>query len=219
MNSEMNFISDTPGRRSIRLKGYDYTKDGAYFVTACTKASIPYFDIYPELKVILYNEWESLPERFPTVLVDTFVVMPNHIHGILILRSRPDNVGETARVAQPAGSSPAPTIGNIVGIYKSLCVNKWLKHVQANNIHAIFTFWQRNYYEHVIRNEAELNLVREYIILNPLKWFLDSNNPDSIDGRDYQEKWNWLENVDKTKCRGKPGSSRWSKITRAIPDS
>jgi REP element-mobilizing transposase RayT len=104
--------------------------------------------------------------------VDESIIMPNHIHGILI-------VGATLAVAQSngAGARPAPTVGEIVGTFKSLCIHDWLTYIKEKKIDAVAKFWQRNYYEHVIRNEYELNKIREYIQNNPLKWDLDKENP------------------------------------------
>ena len=116
--------------------------------------------------------------------------MPNHIHGILII------VGATLAVAlkksaipnkheiqnnskfkerAPARDAPTKmaTIGEIIGSYKSLCVTEWLEYISSNKLDYIGKFWQRNYYEHIIRDEPELNKIREYIINNPLKWLED----------------------------------------------
>jgi putative transposase len=126
-------ISNNNLRHSIRLKEYDYSERGAYFITTCTRAKAPYFDIYPELKAIAIKEWALIQERFPSEINDAFIIMPNHIHAVIILD--PD-----------AGTDSAPTIGNIVGAYKSLCANKWLKYVKQTNLGWIGTIWQRNYY-------------------------------------------------------------------------
>src|SRR3972149_10148006 len=79
-----------------------------------------------------------------------------------------------------AGASPAPTIGEIIGIFKSLCLHGWLKYIKENRIDAVGKFWQRNYYEHIIRNEDELNQIRKYIAENPLKRERDEENPIKI---------------------------------------
>jgi REP element-mobilizing transposase RayT len=115
--------------------------------------------------------------------------MPNHAHGIII-------VGATLAVAPTlvatqdngAGARPAPTIGDIVGMFKSLCVYDWLRYIKENRIDAIGKFWQRNYYEHIIRNEDRLNKIREYIINNPLKWSLDRENPDRCGSDNLEEE-------------------------------
>ena len=110
-----------------------------------------------------------------------FIIMPNHLHGIII-------VGATLAVAlskragadnERAGASPAPTIGDIVGSFKSLCVHTWLSYKCKNNINVVGKIWQRNYYEHVIRNEKELERIRQYIINNPLQWEYDRENSKS----------------------------------------
>ena len=96
-------------------------------------------------------------------------------------------------VAQGVGSSPAPTLGRVIGTYKSLCMNKWSRYLRQNNQNIKESFWQRNYYEHVITSENELNLAREYIIFNPFKWSLDSENPGRILDVDYSTKCAWFE--------------------------
>jgi putative transposase len=175
-------------RRSIRLRGYDYSQNGAYFITICAKSRELCFERYRELQEIVKQQWEELPQRFPDLILDEFTIMPNHIHGILIVGvGRPaENVGATLAVAQNngagarperAGARPAPTVGEIIGTFKSLCIHDWLTYIKENEIDTVAKFWQRNYYEHVIRNEDELNKIREYIRNNPLKWDLDKENP------------------------------------------
>lgn len=166
---------DIHHRKSIRLKGYDYSQNGAYFLTICTYNKIFYFGIFPELRKIVRKQWQKLSERYPNLVLDEFIIMPNHIHGIII-------VGATLAVAlnNKAGARPAPTVGEIIGTFKSLCVNDWLIYLKENKIDEAGRFWQRNYYEHIIRNENELTKIREYIQNNPLKWSLDRENPDRI---------------------------------------
>lgn len=179
----------TPKRyhRSLRLKGYDYSQGGAYFITICTQAKKLYCELYPELKHIVQAEWESLLDRFPHIILDAFVIMPNHIHAIIIVET------PLASVPSKAGASPAATLGDVVGAFKSLCANMWLRHIRQNNINALGTFWQKNYYEHIIRSEKELNQVREYIINNPLKWEFDHENPNHIVDLTYLAGLEWLE--------------------------
>jgi len=171
-------------RRSIRLKGYDYSQSAAYFVTICTKDRELYFLTYPELEGIVRQQWEKLPERFTNLFLDEFTIMPNHIHGIIIVGAglAPAlSYRATARVAPTFSvDRPAPTVGEIVGTFKSLCIHDWLTYIKEKKIDAVGKFWQRNYYEHVIRNEDELNRIREYIQNNPLKWHLDKENPEGI---------------------------------------
>jgi REP element-mobilizing transposase RayT len=183
----MIYNPDKHHRKSIRLKEYDYTQEGAYFITPCTRGKKLYFELYPELKHIVQTQWESLPKCFPNIALDAFVIMPNHVHAIII-------VGATLAVAQSrAGASPAPTLGNVVGTFKSLCVNEWLRYIKQNNLNAVGAIWQRNYYEHIVRNELELNQVREYIVTNPLKWYFDRENPSHLIDPVYSMEWKWLE--------------------------
>ena len=148
-----------------------------------------YFERYPELKEIVNSQWQGIPNRYVNIQLDEFTIMPNQLHGIII-------VGATLAVAQMkrAGARPAPTIalndetgarhtptiGEIIGVFKSLCVHDWLKYVKEKGIDTVGKFWQRNYYEHIIRNEDELNKIREYIQNNPLKWHLDRDNPEKV---------------------------------------
>ena len=188
-------------------------------MTACTKDKAPHFETHPGLKAIVESQWATLPERFPTVMTDAFVVMPNHVHGILVLRHGNASVGATLEVALRAGSSPAPTIGRIVGAFKSVCVNLCAKHLARENTPLKESFWQRNFYEHVIRNEEELNLIREYIVFNPLKWSLDFENPDHTDDPQYAKKWDWLEcRAMKWQRRGDPRGRPWAGSSPAPTD-
>jgi putative transposase len=177
-------------RRSIRLKGYDYTSTGAYFVTICAHARQPLFE-NSGLKEILRGTWDAQQGRFPSISLDALVVMPNHVHFIVWLNA----VGAPlagARAPRPgrAGASPAPTLGQVVGAFKSIVATKWRKRNTPRHSARV---WQRNYYERVIRDEEELNRVREYILLNPLKWEFDRENPLRVTNSQYQEEWDWLE--------------------------
>ena len=158
-------------RRSIRLSGYDYSQPGAYFVTICTynrELSLK----AEQVKEIVRSAWDSLPARFPHVMLDEFVMMPNHIHGIIILAptaGAPPGRGAASRGA----ASSAPTLGRVVRAFKSVSA------IEANRImsRSERPFWQRNYYEHIIRDEDELNIIRQYIRDNPLGWEQDPDNP------------------------------------------
>jgi REP element-mobilizing transposase RayT len=162
-------------RRSIRLEGYDYSQNGAYFITICCKNRELYFEKYRRLQEFLKQQWEELPRRFPDLTLDEFVVMPNHIHGIMIV-----GAGLAPALVDRATARVAPTVGEIVGTFKSLCIHDGLTYIKEKKIDAIGKFWQRNYYEHIIRNEDELNKIREYIQNNPLKWSLDRENPERV---------------------------------------
>lgn len=196
----MKFNPNIHQRRSIRLKNYDYSQNGAYFVTMCTFDRGYYFEEYEQLRRIIEIQWQKLPERFVGMILDEFIIMPNHFHGIIILhrgtpRGYPD-LGDEKQghlyidKGHPQGVPlRQPTIGEIVGSFKSLCVNAWLKVVKDENLNLVGKFWQKNYYEHVIRSDSELERIRQYIVNNPLKWELDRENPACKKSQPPSEKW------------------------------
>jgi putative transposase len=178
-------------RRSLRLKGYDYSMAGAYFVTICTQDRACLFgDVAAgemrlnEAGQMVTTLWESIAARFSSVEIDEFVVMPNHLHGILVL---PDGDAKeaTTRVAPTQPSTVgAPLVGarvrlgDIVGAFKSLATTGYIAGVKANGWPEFRgRLWQRNYYEHIIRDEDALNRIRRYVDDNPARWEFDDENP------------------------------------------
>jgi putative transposase len=180
-------------RRSIRLKGYDYSQAGAYFITICCQDRACLFgkiiedtDNVPTIELneygaIAYNEWNKLTERFPNLELDVFQIMPNHIHAIIVLTDREQDIenrkiedGANVKIADvdEATARVARTVGDIVGAYKSLVNNKCLAICKANNEY-LGKLWQRNYYEHIIRDEGAYRLIADYIITNPAHWQSD----------------------------------------------
>ncbi|RBQ03805.1 transposase [Pedobacter miscanthi] len=173
-------------RRSIRLKGYDYSQAGAYFITICCEDRIHRFGkisgnemILNQSGTIAYNEWINLSDRFPNFELDVFQIMPNHMHGIIVLK----DVGATVAVAPEnnakeentheensrATARVAPTIANIIGAYKSIVSNACLQLFKSHN-KTMGKLWQRNYYERIIRDESAYHNISNYIINNPSKW-------------------------------------------------
>ena len=146
-------------RRSLRLPTYDYSSNGAYFVTICLQERQPLLEI-PELHTILEDTWNTLPQRFPTVTLDDFIIMPDHVHFIVWLS--PVKGGHL-------------TLGDVVGAYKSLTGRAALKHLRTQGYPCGNQFWQRSYYDHVIRSEFELQQKRTYIRNNPIKEDLKQN--------------------------------------------
>jgi len=183
-------------RRSIRLKGYDYTQAGAYFVTICTKDRACLFgDVADgvmrlnQMGHIVRQCWLAIPDHFPHVLLDEFVVMPNHVHGILVIMPTHD-VGATH--ASPLQNDDTPTrprgpqprsVASIVGSFKSAAAKRINEHRGTPGA----PIWQRNYYEHIIRDDESLNLIRNYIADNPLRWQIDAENPNTIS---VDDRWN-----------------------------
>ena len=161
----MKYSPDVHHRRSIRLKNYDYSQAGAYFITLCIQNREcvlgEIIDRNMHLSPVgenVFLQWRNLPQRFSGLELDVFVVMPNHFNAIISINS----------VGQGAASS-APTVGKILRAFKSISAvegNRLLKRSSQ-------PFWQRNYWEHVIRNEKELMTLRQYILSNPAQWELD----------------------------------------------
>lgn len=192
MNGKTKYNPNIHHRKSIRLKEYNYSQAGLYFITICCQNRICRFGnvvdgemMLNEFGIVAYNEWVKLSERFSNFELDVFQIMPNHMHGIILLNDisvgagvnpaqndlytqndgKPnDNNRTTARVA--------PTVSNIVGAYKSLVANGCLDIFKSQN-ETMGKLWQRNYYEHIIRNEKSYQTITEYIINNPAKWVDD----------------------------------------------
>jgi len=169
-------------RRSLCLKDYDYSQEGAYFVTICTNRHNCLFGEIVDSAMMLnafgeivHDEWIRTAIARPNVTIDTFIVMPNHLHGIIIINEYNIRRGDPAgRPYTPIPHGPpSNSIGAMVGQFKSLAPKRinTLRHTPGNRI------WQRNYYEHVIRNEADLNEIRQYLLDNPVQWDKDENNP------------------------------------------
>ena len=187
----MDSIPEAQRRRSIRLKGYDYSRAGAYFVTTVTQNRLCLFgDVVGdemhlnEAGIMTQEMLETLPRRFPGIDLDAFVIMPNHIHGIIVIN---EPVGASLVGAQDnsmatgerAATMVAPTLGEVMGAYKSLTTIEYARGVTTCGWKSFYRrLWQRNYYERVIRDGRELDRAREYIANNPMQWALDSENPD-----------------------------------------
>jgi putative transposase len=164
-------------RRSLRHKGYDYSAAGAYFVTICTHKREPLFGEIQNGTMMVndYGQtaadaWLWLEQQYPYVKLDAWVVMPNHFHGIIIIA---DCRGGSRTAPTEESHWPIKPIGRLVGAFKTVST----KHINKIRRTPSAILWQRNYYEHVVRNDDDLNQVREYIINNPLKWDLDAENP------------------------------------------
>jgi REP element-mobilizing transposase RayT len=188
----MTFDPQEHHRRSIRLWGYSYAEAGAYFVTIATQGRECLFaEIVDgemrlsEIGKVVEECWRAIPRHFPNVTLDAFIVMPNHVHGIIIIdagrgeafasecRATPVNLREnTSPLHLPHGTHRG-SLGAIVQNFKSISARKI--NQMAGTVG--FRLWQRNYYEHIIRNEKSLEEIRQYIIENPLRWAEDKENP------------------------------------------
>lgn len=206
-------------RRSIRLTGFDYAKTGAYFITVCAQNRECLFGdvIEGEMQLnaageMIESAWDDLIERFPNMRRDAFVVMPNHIHGIILLfdldrrgesRIRPHrdgnpgptdvvgnrrddgNSGPTRLVRNDKGDhkdrpygTEDRTVGRILQGFKSITTGEYIRGVRKHGWPSFpGKLWQRGYYDHIIRNEDERRRIGEYIVLNPVRWKDDEENP------------------------------------------
>ena len=173
----MTYKPEQHHRRSIRLKGYDYSNAGAYFITICTWQRECLFGVIDDDKMQLTNSgkiidsiWTTLPEHYPNITVDLHVVMPNHFHGII-------NIIPSETTPKEQGViNHAPTIGEIIRGFKARCTHR-INQIQSNRGGYL---WQRNYFERVIRNEQELATIRTYIDNNPTQWNTDKYNQPPV---------------------------------------
>jgi putative transposase len=160
----MKYNPDFNHRRSIRLNGYDYSRSGAYFITICSyEREYLFGDIVNETMelntcgYIARSHWQQLSQHHSNIIIDESIVMPNHLHGIIILESSIDNT---------------KSISEIIRGFKTFSAKKINKERGLRSV----PVWQRNYYDRIIRNELELDRVRQYIINNPRNWDADKNN-------------------------------------------
>ena len=155
-------------RRSIRLPGYDYTSNNAYFVTMVIKNRECLLED-PRYSEIVEWSWKQLATLNDHVVLDEYVVMPNHFHGILVIDVRRGG-SRTAPTNAPAARKP---LGRLIGSFKTMAAKRINLLRDAPGLEV----WQRNYYERIIRDEAELGRIRQYVIDNPANWLADPENP------------------------------------------
>lgn len=165
-------------RRSVRLPHYDYDQWGAYFVTLCVQDRACLFGAVVRdsmklnpLGVLASSEWRRTPMVRPNVELDEFVIMPNHLDGIIVITESGRGVSHTP---SEKFHSPSQSLGAIIRGFKA-ATTKRINEVRQTPGAPV---WQRNYYEHVIRNESELARIRKYVVNNPLQWALDRENPE-----------------------------------------
>ncbi len=196
-----------PTRTSNRLRQYDYSKAGYYFVTLCIQKRVCLLGnvvndqmVLNHAGTMIKNSWQQIPGYRDGIEMDACQIMPNHLHGIIILTGSTPRANVKASDPQtgyrdgslcPSGSgavisgrpqmvSPAMSLSDIIGRFKSLTANQYIGGVKH---HQWLPFdkklWQQSFHDHVIRNDQDLSRVREYIRNNPLKWALDEDNPDN----------------------------------------
>ncbi len=191
----MAFDKDLHHRKSIRLRGYDYSQPGAYFITICTHQRQQLFGAIVDGAMILNaagmladSMWRELAEHYPSVALGDHIVMPNHLHGIvhvgaplaaphyglayscdIALRNYTATHNAVNRMndaTEQGAASSVPTLGKILRRYKSISATAINRHLNRQSL----PMWQRNYYEHIIRNESAYQNISEYIRNNPQQW-------------------------------------------------
>ncbi len=159
-----------PRRKPMRLREYDYSRAGVYFVTICTDErkhllgciELETLSLSP-VGQIVRKQWLQLPQRFSALQLDEFVIMPNHFHGIVAIL-------EAVDLRTPARCSPS--LSQIIGAFKSLVVREVWKDATIGWDRSA-QIWQRSFYDHVVRDEKELLRIREYVVGNVTQWALD----------------------------------------------
>ena len=180
----MKFDPEKHHRRSIRLKKYDYTQPGAYFVTIVAYQRVCLFGelVNEEIQLnesgrILEGCWCAIPDHFTNVELGAYVVMPNHIHGIIVINDRADAAASARRgtiyraPTEQFGKPVNGSIPTIIRTFKSAVTRRIGRELNATGI------WQRNYYEHVIRYHEDWDRIHRYIESNPPMWAEDNENP------------------------------------------
>ncbi len=177
-------------RRSIRLKNYEYTTPGWYFVTIVVQDRISLFGEVVDAEMHLNDAgemvariWSEIPEFYPGVGIDSFVVMPNHLHGIIVLHGEEHNPSLASVGADPlclpSSEPPAKplSLGDVVRRFKSLTTREYGEGVKHSGWPPFNQrLWQRNYFEHVVRDERDVERLQGYIIDNPVNWAFDVEN-------------------------------------------
>jgi len=187
-------------RRSIRLKGYDYTRAGAYFVTICTQDRACLFGNVTDGQMVLNDAgrmiekwWLDLNRKFSTMETDEYMIMPNHFHGIVVIVgadlcvcpapadahvSGANGSGAHDSNAHGSNAHAGAPLPSMIQWFKTMTTNEYIRGVKSRGWPPFAgKLWQRNYYEHIIRNDESLNRIREYIMNNPMQWTLDRENP------------------------------------------
>ena len=200
----MGYDPERHHRQSIRLKGYDYSRSGYYFVTICAQDRKKLFGEINDAIVrlneagqMVEQEWNKIPKRYDNVIVDQYIIMPNHFHGILQITPK-NNVGtppvavlnKTNKISIPpnkigismtnrAATGGAPTLFEIIGAFKSITTHHYINGVKQNNWQPFRKrLWQLKYHDRIIRDAGELDRIRKYIIKNPSNWERDKDNPE-----------------------------------------
>jgi putative transposase len=207
------FIANRKERKKNRLPDFDYSQNGWYFITICIKNRDEFFGRVKK-EIMILNDlgnvadqcWRKIPNHFPNVILDGYVIMPNHVHGIIVIENPNNIVGNknfcsdqnagdivgnnnyrSLQCEIPWQTKLSRSLSSIVRGFK-IGVTKWCREkcreqkflFPTNSFTAGEFQWQKSFYDHIIRNEKSLNNIRQYIINNPLKWELDRNNEENL---------------------------------------
>jgi len=170
-------------RQTIRLRNRDYSTNGRYYITICTQnRECTFGNIIDNImklnesgKIVKY-EWVKTARIRPNIQLDKYIIMPNHIHGIIIINNY-GGVWQCAPTIKNEFRSPSQTIGSIIRGFKS-AVTKHINKIRHTPAKAV---WQRNYYEYIIRNRYDMGRIRQYIEMNPANWAQDQENRNKMD--------------------------------------
>ncbi len=192
----MKYNHEIHHRHSMRLEGFDYASPGYYFITICTQNRECLFGNISQGILLLNDagemvkkEWTNLTQRFSHILLDEFVIMPNHLHGIIYIRG--DQAFRAINnyfknhvkiiitdLIEPTSGTPKNSISRIIQGFKSISTVNYIESVRTNYCPPFEKhLWQKNFYDHIIRNMEELKEIRGYIMNNPLNWESDEDNP------------------------------------------
>lgn len=186
----LSFKSRKHHRRSIRLKDYDYAQPGAYFVTVCTYRWQHLFGEIVDGAMVLNPLGQAIQEEWlrtviirPYVELDEYIVMPNHVHGIIMVKEHGRGTMHRAPTIERFGKPVSGSLPTIVRGFKSASTKRINRLRGTPGQHV----WQRNYYEHIIRDERSLNRIRQYIFNNPQQWHVDRYNPDGAGQDEFED--------------------------------
>ena len=177
-------------RRSIRLNGYDYSQPGYYYITLVTQGRQCFFgEVFDGLMRLnyagqmVYKWWCELPNKFQTITLDESIVMPNHFHGIIVIHDAigGTQTGEGTHVGSRDTHVGVSLLPTVVQWFKTMTTNEYIRGVKSQAWPPFDRkLWQRNYYEHIVRNDHSLDRIRQYIIANPIHWQQDHGYPGLV---------------------------------------
>jgi putative transposase len=174
-------------KHAPRLESYDYSTPGAYFVTVCVKDGLCVLGNVANEKVdlteagkMIQKWWSELESKFPSIELDEYTIMPNHVHGIISIVGADLCVRPSANLDQKKGAHIGAPLQTILQWFKTMATNEYIRGVKQLNWPPFSgKLWQRSYYDHIIRNDNALDKIRRYISQNPAQWEQDHHHPSN----------------------------------------